>query len=148
MPTQVGSLIYSQVEMTQAIVDLLSENSDVLGLKSVFYGDTALTPDYPCAIVVTGRKTLNFQEAGQRFQIDFLNEITILHGKIQAGSQTQKEVEQFVEAVEAFLHTDYTWNNRIIFGHVTSIEPGRVRIGDVMMRAHRLIWEGLSKEGF
>jgi hypothetical protein len=52
------------------------------------------------------------------------------------------------ELVEAKLHEDLTLGGLVIFGYVSGIDPGvRLRESE-MIRATRLTWDGLSREGF
>jgi hypothetical protein len=70
------------------------------------------------------------------------------HGKIQSTEINKKESEELSELVEAKLHEDLTLGGLVIFGYISSIDPGvRLRESE-MIRATRLTWDGLSREGF
>jgi len=147
VPTAIGDLVYSVREMGLILQDTLEREQATLGLEAVYFGST-LVPTYPVAVVEIGEKSRVLKEAGSRFQINFTLFVNILHGKVQDGSASYNETSLLAEAVEEVLHADYTLGGRIIFGAVTRSTPGVVRTNTVMLKAHRLRWEGISKEGF
>jgi hypothetical protein len=70
------------------------------------------------------------------------------HGQIQSTEINKRESEELSELVEQKLHEDFTLGGLVLFGFVSGIDPGvRFRESE-MIRATRLTWEGLSREGF
>jgi hypothetical protein len=144
---QIGTLEWRAPVITQRIVDILTESADELAIKGVFYGYQQLIPEFPAISVESGRKARGGNST-HRFEITFSVLMMLEHGKIQSTEINKKESEELSELVEAKLHEDLTLGGLVIFGYVASIDPGvRFRESE-MIRATRLTWNGLSREGF
>jgi hypothetical protein len=144
---QIGTLEWRAPVITQRIVDVLTESADELTLKGVFYGFQQLIPEFPAISVESGRK-FRGGSSTHRFEIRFSVLMMLEHGKIQSTEINKKESEELSELVEAKLHEDLTLGGLVIFGYVSGIDPGvRLRESE-MIRATRLTWDGLSREGF
>jgi hypothetical protein len=143
------ALTDSSVVVTQAIFDLLLAAKKDLGLAAVHYGDTDLYPKFPVALVESGPKSRPLTSASaRRFVVGLTTFITIVHGKVEKVDTTKKRTEEFAELIEAKLHEDFTLGDLVIFGHVTSMDPGVIVKPSVMVRASRLTWTGTSRKTF
>lgn len=133
--------------VSQNILDTLESNKVVLGLRGTYYGLQNLIPEYPAACVESGTKN-RIMRMARKHEIIIRTHIMVYHSEVQSSEVTKKEVEQFAEAIENKLHEDNTLDGLVIWGYVTSIDHGVARRDDVMLRAARLTWEGLSREVF
>jgi hypothetical protein len=144
---QIGTLEWRAPVITQRIVDILTESTDELALKGVFYGYQQLIPEFPAISVESGRKSRGGNST-HRFEVTFSVLMMLEHGKIQSTEINKRESEELSELVEAKLHEDLTLGGLVIFGYISSIDPGvRFRESE-MIRATRLTWDGISREGF
>jgi len=132
-------------EVTQAIVDLLKEHQDDLGLKDVWYGDQELIPRTPAVAVESGSKTRELTGAPDVTTNRFTVFVLTYMAKIQDVQTTRKMADQLAEAIELLLHDDTTIGGLVIFGMCTSVEPGYAIRGGTLMRAARITWEGFTK---
>lgn len=145
--TQIGTLEWRAPEITQRVVDVLTESQEELGLKAVYYGFQQLIPEYPAISVESGRKRRTL-EGTHRFGVSFSVLMVLEHGAIRSTTVTKKESEELAQLVEDKLHEDFYLGGLVLFGYIASIEPGIRARGEDMIRATRLAWEGLSREGF
>lgn len=144
---QIGTLEWRAPVITQRIVDILIENADELTLKGVYYGYQQLIPTFPALSVESGRKA-RAGSGTHRFEIQFSVLMMLEHGQIQSTEINKRESEELSELVEAKLHEDFTLGGLVLFGYVAGIDPGvRFRESE-MIRATRLTWEAVSREGF
>jgi len=144
---QIGDLEWRAPVITQRVVDILTEAADELTLKGVYYGYQQLIPTFPALSVESGRKA-RVGNGTHRFEIRFSVLMMLEHGQIQSTEVNKKESEELSELVEQKIHEDFTLGGLVLFGYITNIDPGvRLRESE-MIRATRLTWEGLSREGF
>jgi hypothetical protein len=145
-------LTASMVEVTQRVYDVLSDAKDELGIAAVYYGMQELIPEFPAISVESGRKQRQLAERSggstHKWAITFTVSLMVEHGKLQSSTTTRKETEQLAELIETKLHEDLKLGGLVIFGFVTSIDSGVTRRKDIMIRATRIIWEGVSRETF
>lgn len=136
-------------EVTQRILDLLTQNKTELGITDLYYGGPQdLAPNYPCVFVESGPKT-RIRSSTQRFSVLFTVLILLQHGRVdQLSEQNKAEVEQLVERIEDFIHQDYTLENLIMFGFITRVEPGITTYEGVKIRASRITWQGEARRNF
>ena len=144
---QIGTLEWRSPVVTQRVFDILTENADELTLKGVYYGYQQLIPTFPAISIESGAKARG--GAGtHRFEIRFSVLMMLEHGQIQSTEINKKESEELSELVEQKLHEDFTLGGLVLFGYVTGIDPGvRFRESE-MIRATKLTWEAISREGF
>lgn len=144
---QIGDLEWRAPVITQRVVDIYTEAAEELALKGVYYGYQQLIPAFPALSVESGRKG-RVGSGTHRFEIQFSVLMMLEHGSIQSTEITKKESEELSELIEQKIHEDFTLGGLVLFGYIRSIDPGvRLRESE-MIRATRLTWEGLSREGF
>jgi hypothetical protein len=131
-------------EIAEAIKTTLTGGA---GLQAVYLSDQELVPAFPSASVEapTKRRTI---KATRQFKVTFRIPILIYHGPLKSTTTVQSEVMATAESVENLLHADFTLGGRVLFGYVTSIEPGVVVRSSAVLRSSRLVWEALSQETF
>lgn len=135
-----------------AVADYLKnalEAATQLGFEDVFFGDQEMIPRTPAvavdpsdmqrdlAGVATGGMTLNTMTVY----------VYIYHGPLQSPQITRRECDQLAEAVMEQLHKDLQLGGLVIHGYCTSLESGAASRGSVMLRTHRITWQGISKTG-
>jgi hypothetical protein len=135
----------SIVDVTQAWIDLLKLERQ-LKLHDVFYGDQDLIPNVPALTVEAGTKTRDYNQTGLQTNVELSISFVLFHAKVADRQVTKKELDERAEALETFIHQNTNLDGLVINGLVTSSEPGFIERGSITFHAHRLIWEGLSKE--
>ena len=144
---QIANLTVKTVDTTLFIKDLLDVRKDELGVVDVFYGSQQLIPNYPSITVESMPKDRELVGT-HRFAVTVRSGIMILHAQLQSTTVTKQECEELAERVEDIISEDHTFSGLVVFGYVTGIVPGVTRIGEGLVRASRIIWEGISREEF
>lgn len=148
--TQLGELAVSDYAITQKIYDILEAHKEPLGLEDVWYGPQTLMPNFPCVTVERRPKARAFNGT-RRWDLTFSVGITLFHGRVQEAQLTRQENEGHAYQLEKFMMKDdamLTLDGMVIFGFITSVEPGLLAQREVMYAATRLIWTGSSREVF
>ncbi len=133
--------------VTQALVDLLVEDWDTLGVpskKDIYYGDQPLYPRFPSLAVEANPQERELNQTGLQQRIRFSISILAFHGGLKSASERRKDNDEFSERVVTRLHTDRTLGGKVIHGHATSIEPGFVPRGGGLLVTHLITWKGIS----
>jgi hypothetical protein len=148
-------------EIASAFVDFLKSdatNIEGLGLQEVYYGDQQQIPVSPAVCVEAGSVERSLE--GVPFQTK--NTITVAFmvyhaglGDIQAIQHTADVLtEDLAEELNRFSlpavgvnasPTGTQVDGLVIYGHTTGIEYGYAVRSNVLMRANRITWEGLTK---
>lgn len=136
-------------DVAQAIVDLLKDNWDDLGLndpEDVFYGNEARIGRFP-AIAVDPSPGLNAELTGTMMQATNTFEITILvyEGALKNQEVKRKDCDQRAEAIRAKLLSNKQLGGLVAHGHVLTIEPGFSNLQAQLVVASRMGWQGISK---
>lgn len=135
-------------EMVTKVIDVLEAQKVSLGVEDIYYGTQDLKPRYPCISVEGGTKRRGVATTRQ-FEIRLGVTIVIYFGKVQSTQLTTKQTEELAEAIENILHDNKTMDGMVVFGYVTRTDPGVTSVGDDMMvKASRIMWEGVSREVF
>lgn len=145
-----AELSASSLEVSQRIHTYLDEAKEELGIKRVYYGRTDLIPDYPAITVEPGTKQRSLELGStHKFRIDFAVEIFLYFGKISNTAEINfEENERLTELVEEKLHENFRLDGMVIFGFVTSIEPGTTLRSQEMIKVSRITWEAQSRQLF
>lgn len=133
----------SIVDVTQSLVDTIT-NSD-LGFKDVFYGDEKLIPRTPAVSVIPDTKDRVLAETGMMVVNTFQVFIIIYHSRLDTVQVTRKECDALAEQLESLLHLDKKLGGLLYTSHATTLTPGYVTRGKVIMQATRITWQGRSK---
>lgn len=138
-------------EMCEAIVGLLENRREDIGLAAVYYGDQELIPEFPAVAVEPAPKSRSIRSTHE-YEIRLRVTVFIHHEKIQSSQLTRKQTDALAEDVEVALHEDRSFGGMLINSFVVSSDPGvslrRTAGEQVMLRTTRLSWEGLSKQRF
>lgn len=134
-------------DLVRTIKTILESNMDALGLRGVYYGDQDKIPHYPAVSVQSGGKDRE-QRSLHEWGLVLKATIFVHHGKVQSSEITLEEMDGLVEEIENVIHGNLTLNGTVIFGFVTSVEPGVFLRDEVMVRSTRMSYEAQSKEVF
>jgi hypothetical protein len=140
-------------EMVQYLIDLINSNLNVTTppIAKVYYGAEDLIPDFPAVAVIGARRDRQV-DGTHRYQITLRADVVVYHEVIQSATLTRQEVDEQAEAVEDLLlannHCTVNGIDKVIFGSVSQIEPGRAAFGTELAQASRLRWEALSRQEF
>lgn len=134
-------------DLVRTLKTILEANMTQLGLQGVYYGDQDKIPHYPAATVQSGGKDRT-QRSLHEWGIILRATIFIHHGKVQSSEVTLEEMDGIVEEVENVVHGNLTLNGSVIFGYITTVNPGVALRGEVMVRSTRMTYEAQSKEVF
>jgi len=135
----------SLLEVMNQIEAYVIAGQSTLGLKKVWVGDDDALPEMPSVTIAPGAKTREIQETGHTVINRFPVYLTILHARLDSTQTTLKESIALSEALEDYLHEDKRLNGLIVYSYVRSVEPGVTTRQRALVRATRLLWEGMSK---
>jgi hypothetical protein len=145
----VSDLTHSISVMTQALVNVLEEHQQEIGLKRVYYGDQSMVPDFPSVGVETAPLDRLWDKSStHKFEINLRCDLYLYVGRVQSSELTKQEVDALTQRVEDAVHIDFTVGGLVIFGYIERIEPGVSMKSDVMVQTTRLSWVGLSRQTF
>ena len=114
-------------------------------IQDVFYGDQVLLPKTPAICVVPGVKQREFQGASLRVLNIFETLIYVYYCKIQDVQQNTHGCVALADAIEKFVHADFTLGGNVFSIICEQSEPGiATKSGDLMMAA-RLLFRSQSK---
>ena len=143
---------YDSVELTEAIVAVVTAGASSLEIANVYYGDEPLIPTFPSVTVEFSSLTREISET-QRFtvQVDIL--LTIYHGMMQEPEVNTRQSQEIAEGVDNLLSVDRKLSTvlggkDIIFNFVTGMTPGFVSRNRKVIRATRIVNRILTKEPF
>lgn len=134
--------------VNQAVVDLLKSNWDTLGFSSpddIYYGDQARYPRTPSAAVQGSSLERELYQTGGQTLNDMSIFVMIFHSPYANLEVSQKQTDEFAEAVEGVLHQNRTLDGILIHSHVSTNEPGVAERGGTLLRATRLTLSCVSK---
>jgi hypothetical protein len=133
--------------VTQAVFDTIFAEKVALGAEDIWYGEQRKIPRTPCIAIESG--LVNREMAGVSAQGRTLNTFTvyimIFISKLQDEQISRKEADELAEAVEAVLHVDANLGGVVLYGFVTSIEPGYITRQSTTFRVARITWQGVTK---
>ncbi len=95
-----------------------------LGIIDVWFGDQDRIPRTPAVAVEPGETSRELNGAPRRVEEQHTVYLLIYHNKVQSGSQSRLEAQQFAEVVEDFLHNDPTLGGLVIHSFATANESG------------------------
>ena len=140
--------------VTTYIQDKIENNKGALGLAGVWRGEERqLIPEYPAAIVRSGRKRRTLATLRQ-YEITFETIILVMFGVVGELQITELAVEELADSVENLLHSDRKLGdesldqNLVYNSWVTAIDPGRAVVASNNIRTTRITWQGQSREVF
>lgn len=140
-------MTYQSSLVSKAIFDLLEANKEELGILEVFDGDRQLIAVTPSVAVIAGDKTRELYGTSVMNKVNHSVVLMVYHKKIQTIEQNEREVQEFAEAIEAFLDrkANQTLGGLVVFGMVTRVEPGYANRDEKLMRTTRITWEAQSR---
>ena len=124
------------------------EDATQFGFEDVFYGDQDLIPRNPAAAIepVSVAREISGVATGGMVKVNLSFYLFVYHTTIQSPQKTRQECDAQAELVQRLLHDDLTMSGRVIHGFCTNCESGVAQRAGAMFRAHRITWEGISKE--
>lgn len=131
----------------QALEDLLKGqvNQGLLQVRKVWFGDEdELIPETPAINVSPEIKTRELYGTGHTTKNNFRFYVTIYHSKLGDPAVTRKECITYSEQVESILHSNRQLGGLLVDSMVESLQPGVSSRNNVIMKATRLTWVGLS----
>jgi len=141
----VSNLSASLLTVSEALHDHLKAGKTQLGLEDVWYDITGLVPRTPAILIEPDTKTRELTNTGFQTLNTFSVAVIIIHSRMASNSITNAECLKLAEDVESYIHTDRTLGGILIHSYVISIEQGSVTQQKVLLRATRLVWNGISK---
>jgi len=134
--------------VAQAVLALLLENKDSLGLDQVYYGDQLNIPNAKCAAVRVGRKTrerAGVAGPGGRMMNYMPITINVYNSTVTDEGSARLVVDQLAEAIEDKLHEDITLGGIILDGFVSEWDPDPVFRTGSLFRTVQLTFQARSK---
>ena len=137
--------------VSEHIYELLLAAKDDLGLSAVYDGDQRLIGTTPVATVEAGSKVRELIGVPTQTRVDMTVYVMLYVGKITDTQQNYRDVLALAQLVEDLIHSDkdpvtqYALQGLLVFGMVTTIEPGFAQRGNTVYRTARLTFEGFSK---
>lgn len=135
----------SLAAVSQELYDYLDYGKGVLGIQRVWYDIDDMVPTTPAILVEPGDKSREISNTGHMVINTFQVNVILLHSRMASKSETNDEALTLAEEVESYLHDNKTLNGLIIHGYVSKLEQGSVAQQKVLLRATRLLWQGMSK---
>jgi hypothetical protein len=144
----VANLSDSLVTVASAIEAIFvnQKNQGLLPIRDVWYGgDNTLIPETPAILIEPDIKTRDIEGSSHMNYIRFRVYLTIFHSKLGDPAMTRKDCDSLAEQVEGILHANRTLGGLVVHGMVESLQPGRATNNNVIMKATRLLWVGMSR---
>lgn len=140
---------HDPLQVLDHVVSFLDDNKAELGIRYIAQQDERLAPEYPAALVELLSVTRQ-EHATRMFLVTFAIDIWILHAKLteRKSVRSRKDIE-LATGVRKLLHSEFTLNGHIVFGHVTgefsTISPRVMGAKSEAVVATRLTWEGQNR---
>jgi hypothetical protein len=140
---------YDILQPFDYLYKLLDDNRATLGLRYIAQHDEELIPQYPAVLLQTDRTDTEQHATGQflkRFNLD----LWVFHAELTVSRATRSRMDiELATAIRKLIHSKYTQDGHIIFGFVTSENPGfaaRVIGANVVtIVTTRLTWMGENR---
>lgn len=144
-------LITRPEEAVEMLSELIVNDGGSLGIEFIGKYDERLLPRYPAVNVSTAPLTREVH-ATHTFNVTLRVVLWVYHAKLTLTHKERSEEDLLlVTQLKDLLHTDHTFNNRVIFGYVDSETPGvigpRAGGGDSVVGT-RMSWEAVTQERF
>jgi hypothetical protein len=132
-------------EVAKGIISYLNDSKDELGIRRVWYGDDDMVPETPAITVVPGNMTTEISETAFTITNQIPIILTVLHSRLDNQEVNREQCDEKAFDIRQELHKDPRMGGLVVFGYVSSMEPGFTTRQRVMLRATRIIWSGMSK---
>lgn len=145
MTTTTGTII------GQAVLQVLNDNVNKLGLQDVWFGDQHLLPRTPSACVIVGNTQTQLVGAARRVEDNFEVLVIVYHCRNTDNQETELECNQRAEAVADLLNSQDNgkWSGLVLHGFVVGIEPGYANKGSAgspsWYKSSRITWQGMNR---
>lgn len=147
---------YKASEVATALKDFIDAHKVELGIKAVYYGDQSTFPTTPCVCVEPATKIRELTGMPLQTTNTMTISIIVYHTSLQGTEVIQEECDVITENLEDLINTETMdatnlglpgtrLNGRITHGMITRSENGYRILANKLMRANRLVWEGMSK---
>jgi hypothetical protein len=130
--------------VTDAIINLITANQDVLGINGIYLGDQNMIPKTPTVCVVPSSKGREFAGAPLRTRVTFQVFLMVYQEKLQDTQANLRESMTLTEAIEALLHQDISMGGICQSSMVEQTEPGFAVRSGTLMRCTRMTWTGMT----
>lgn len=132
-------------EISQELYDYLVAGKTDLGLQDVWYDISGLVPRTPAIMLEPQSKSRDLTQTGSQTTNTFDVSIILIHSRMASESVTNAESLALAEEVEEYLHDNRRLNGKLVHSYVVSLEQGSVTQQNVLLRATRLMWRGISR---
>lgn len=136
----------SLVELADAIVQILKDNAETLGLQDVCYGDQARIHVTPLACVEPDQKTTTLKGVPRTVDTVFTVYVLLYHAAVASPQINRRDADVTAESVETLLNADARVGDRVIHSMVENLESGYVTRNDVLYRASRITFRARSMD--
>jgi hypothetical protein len=143
-----GSIVAGKIK------DFLESQKDQLGVQQVFYGDQQRIPQSPVVCVEPAIVDRPLTGTSYTTTNSFTISIIVYHTSMDGIEKILRVTDEITERVADALNLESTAPNfgggtqldgKVISGHVVRLEHGYRTLNDRLMRANRLVWEGITK---
>lgn len=140
--------------VAQAIKDYIESQKEVLNVAQVFYGDQRKIPNSPAVCVEPAIVDRPLTGTSYQTTNTFTISIIVYHTSLEGIELILERADEIAEGVADAINLEGTpatfgggtqFNGKVISGHVIRLEHGWRTLNDQLMRANRLIWEGITK---
>lgn len=149
-----ASTTYRGSVVARAIKDFLDAEKANLGVSQVFYGDQRRIPVVPAVCVEPALTERPITSTSYQTTNTFTIGIVVYHTSSEGIEVIQEQCDQVSEDVADAVNAEgissafaggTQFGGKIISGHVVRLEFGYRTLNDQLMRANRLVWEGITK---
>lgn len=140
--------------VAREIKDYIESQKGILGVEQVFYGDQRKIPNTPAVCVEPAVVDRPLTGTSYQTTNTFTISIIVYHTSLEGIELILETADEVAEAVADAINLESTppkfgggtqLNGKVISGHVIRLEHGFRTMNDQLMRANRLIWEGITK---
>lgn len=145
------ALATSLDEITQAVIDFITDNKITLGIADVFYGDQMLLPRTPAVCVEPESKEFGEPGPSRKVTLDFSVFILVYHSEVRSPQSNAKDALALAESIANLLHTNPKLkrtdnSDRVIHCMVKQVGNGYSSKDNTIVRSSRLTFSALSQE--
>jgi len=144
-------LITRPEQAVEMLTELIENEGGSIGIEFIGKYDEKLIPRYP-AVNISSAPLTREVHATHTFNVTLRAILWVYHAKLTSTHKERSEDDLLlVTMLKTLLHSDPTFNGRVIFGFVDSETPGviapRAGRGDAVVGT-RMSWEAITQERF
>lgn len=149
------ALTHKITPIVDYVIQLIDDSDDLedFDIQDVYYGDQDLIPRVPCVAVEPGATRRTLEGVPFRTLNEFEIGCLVYHSGVDGVQNIVRDCDLLAEAIAEVLNKDSlpviaggtNFNGYVVHGHVVSIEHGYAIRNKRLLRANRVIWQGISK---